>query len=153
PSRQGANARARAAADLERAAKKSINVLRQAHVRDYQTLFTRVSLNLGEVSDQSRLPTDERIVKFGNDQDPALAALYFQFGRYLMIAGSRPGGQPLNLQGLWNPHVIPPWAGAYTTNINAEMNYWPAEVANLSECHEPFFRMIRELMVTGGAVA
>ena len=153
PSRSGANASARAAADLGRAAKKSFTALRQAHVQDYQALFNRVTLNLGTASDQSRLPTDERIVKFGNDQDPALAALYFQFGRYLMIAGSRPGGQPLNLQGLWNPHVIPPWAGAYTTNINAEMNYWPAEVANLSECHEPFFRMIRELTVTGGAVA
>jgi alpha-L-fucosidase 2 len=153
PSRQGADASARAAADLERAAKKSFPALRQVHVRDYQTLFNRVSLNLGAASEQSRLPTDERVTKFTNDQDPALAALYFQFGRYLMIVGSRPGGQPLNLQGLWNSHVIPPWASAYTTNINAQMNYWPAEVTNLSECHEPLFRMIRELRVTGSQVA
>jgi len=153
PSRQGADASARAAADLERVAKKSLAALRQAHVSDYQSLFNRVSLDVGPASEQSRLPTDERVVKFSNDQDPALAVLYFQFGRYLMIAGSRPGGQPLNLQGLWNPHVIPPWAGAYTTNINAQMNYWPAEVTNLSECHEPLFRMIRELTVTGAAVA
>jgi alpha-L-fucosidase 2 len=153
PSRPGADASALATADLERAAKKSFAALRQAHVRDYQSLFHRVSLNLGAASEQSRLPTDERIVKFPNDQDPALAVLYFQFGRYLMIAGSRPGGQPLNLQGLWNPHVIPPWAGAYTTNINAQMNYWIAEVTNLSECHEPLFRMIRELTVNGGQVA
>src|SRR5262249_52855098 len=128
-------------------------VLRKAHVQDYQRFFNRVSLNLGATSDQSRLPTDERIARFGNDQDPALATLYFQFGRYLMIAGSRPGGQPLNLQGLWNPHVIPPWASAYTTNINAQMNYWPAEATNLSECHEPLFRMIRELRVTGSQAA
>ncbi|NOT64339.1 MAG: glycoside hydrolase family 95 protein, partial [Acidobacteria bacterium] len=153
PSRQGTDAVARAAIDLERAAKKSFAALRQAHVRDYQSLFNRVSINLGAASEQSRLPTDERIAQFANDQDPALAALYFQFGRYLMIAGSRPGGQPLNLQGLWNPHVIPPWAGAYTTNINAQMNYWPAETTNLSECHEPLFRMIRELTATGSQVA
>ena len=74
-----------------------------------------------------------------------MAALLFQFGRYLMIAGSRPGGQPLNLQGIWNNPVTPPWASAYTTNINLEMNYWPAETTNLSECHEPLLRIVREL--------
>lgn len=153
PSREGADPAARSGADLERASQRTFAALRRAHVADYQSLFERVSLTLGEASEQSRLPTDERIARFANDRDPALAALYFQFGRYLMIAGSRPGGQPLNLQGIWNPHVIPPWAGAYTTNINAQMNYWPAEVTNLAECHEPLFRMIRELTATGGEVA
>jgi alpha-L-fucosidase 2 len=153
PSRQGVDAAARAANDLARASKFPFATLRQRHLRDYQPLFNRVSLKLGALTEQSQLPTDERITRFSNEQDPALAVLYFNFGRYLMIAGSRPGGQPLNLQGLWNPHVIPPWASAYTTNINAEMNYWPAEVTNLSECHEPLFRMIRELRVTGGQVA
>jgi alpha-L-fucosidase 2 len=153
PSREGADPAALSSGHINRASVKSFAALRQAHVQDYQRLFNRVSINLGGQSPQSRLPTDERIVRFTNDQDPGLAALYFQFGRYLMIAGSRPGGQPLNLQGIWNPMVIPPWASAYTTNINTEMNYWPAEVANLSECHEPLLRMLRELSITGGEVA
>jgi alpha-L-fucosidase 2 len=150
PSRQGADPAARSRADLARAAGKSFAQLRDSHVADFKRLFDRVSLDLGSPSPQ---PTDERIVQFGAGRDPALAALYFQFGRYLMIAGSRPGGQPLNLQGLWNPEVVPPWASAYTTNINTEMNYWPAESANLSECHEPLLRMVRELSVTGARVA
>ena len=153
PSRSGADHAGLSADDLGRAGVKSFAALREAHVADYRNLFDRVSLNLGAPSEQSRQPTDQRIASFGNDRDPALAALYFQFGRYLMIAGSRPGGQPLNLQGLWNPLVIPPWASAYTTNVNAEMNYWPAEVTNLSECHEPLFRMIREVSLNGGNVA
>jgi len=152
PSREGSDASKRARQDIERARRKTFIELRRTHTTDYKRLFDRVSLDLGE-SEQSRLATDERIARFSNGRDADLAALYFQFGRYLMIAGSRSGGQPLNLQGLWNPHVIPPWASAYTTNINAEMNYWPAEPANLSECHEPLFRMVRELAVTGGEVA
>ena len=123
------------------------------HTEDYKSLFDRVKLNLGTPSDQSQRPTDERIALFANGKDPSFAALYFQFGRYLMIAGSRPGGQPLNLQGIWNDQVIPPWAGAYTMNINAEMNYWPAELTNLSECHEPFFTAIKELAQNGEATA
>ncbi len=150
PSREGADAAARSRADLARAAGKSFSGLRDSHVADYKRLFDRVSLDLGVPAAKS---TDERIVQFGAGGDPALAALYFQFGRYLMIAGSRPGGQPLNLQGLWNSEVVRPWASAYTTNINTEMNYWPAEVANLSECHEPLLRMVRELSLTGGEVA
>src|SRR5205823_266174 len=112
PSRQGADPAARSRADLERAGKKSYGALSESHMADYQRLFGRVSLELGPPSEQSALPTDERISRFSNGRDPALAALYFQFGRYLMIAGSRPGGQPLNLQGLWNPEVVPPWASA-----------------------------------------
>ncbi len=153
PSRDGVNPAVRAADHLASASRKSFATLREAHLADYKRLFDRVRLDVGKPTDQSRLPTDERIEKFANGGDASLAALYFQFGRYLMIAGSRPGGQPLNLQGIWNPHVIPPWASAYTTNINVEMNYWPAEVTNLSECHQPLLRMIEELAVNGGQVA
>jgi alpha-L-fucosidase 2 len=153
PSREGLSPSIRAEADIAAAAVKKYAVLRDAHVKDYRLLFDRVSLDVGGATGQSRLPTDERIEQFANGNDPSLVALYFQFGRYLMVAGSRPGTQPLNLQGIWNPMVIPPWAGAYTTNINAEMNYWPAETTNLSECHEPLLRMISELSVTGKEVA
>ena len=132
---------------------KSYQELRSIHINDYQNLFNRVSLDLGQMTAQSKMPTDKRLMLFSNGKDPALAALFFQFGRYLMISGSRPGGQPLNLQGIWNPHVIPPWAGAYTMNINLEMNYWPAELTNLSECHEPLFEAIKELAINGEVTA
>ena len=95
----------------------------------------------------------ERIVNFANGQDVSLPALYFQFARYVTIAGSRAGTQPLNLQGIWNDQVIAPWASGYTTNINLEMNYWPVEVANLTECFEPLERLIREASVNGARVA
>src|SRR5260370_28956235 len=147
PSREGVDPAVRSRADLARAAGKSFVALREAHVADYKRPFCRVWLDPGA---DAAAPTDERIVHFASGNDPALAALYFQFVRHLMIAGSRPGGQPLNLQGLWNRDVVPPWASAYTTNINTQMNYWPAEVANLSECHEPLLRMVRELSITGG---
>ncbi len=153
PSREGADPAARVRTALAAAAGKNYAQLRRAHVSDYRALFDRVELRLGRPNAQSRLPTDERIERFGNGRDPDLAALLFQFGRYLMIAGSRAGTQPLNLQGLWNREIIPPWAGAYTLNINLQMNYWPAEVCNLSECHEPLFRLVRELAANGRAVA
>ncbi len=121
-----------------------------AHTADYRQLFARVHIDLGAHSSK---PTDQRIVEFKNGNDPGLAALYFQYARYLMIAGSRPGTQPLNLQGIWNPMVIPPWASGYTVNINTEMNYWPVEVGNLSECAEPLLRMVREVSVRGRQVA
>jgi alpha-L-fucosidase 2 len=121
--------------------------------RDYQALFNRVSLNLAPKSPQSLLSTDKRVTLFSNGMDPSFISLYFQFGRYLMISGSRPGGQPLNLQGIWNELMVPPWNGAYTININAQMNYWPAELTNLSECHEPFFKAIKELAVNGEKTA
>jgi alpha-L-fucosidase 2 len=155
PSRAGAAPSAQAKAALAAAAGKPFDQLHAAHVADYRPLFERVTLDLdlGKPTEQSALPTDQRIEKYANGGDEAFAALYFQFGRYLMIAGSRPGTQPLNLQGIWNPEVVPPWASAYTTNINAQMNYWPAEVTNLSECHEPLLRMIEEISVTGAKVA
>ena len=101
----------------------------------------------------SLLPTDERLKSFDGANDPALGALVFQFGRYLLISSSRPGTQPANLQGIWNKDMNPMWDSKYTTNINTEMNYWPAEVGNLAECAEPLFRMIRELTDQGSQVA
>jgi alpha-L-fucosidase 2 len=150
PTREGADASARNRTTLAACSGKSYEEMRAAHIQDYRSLFDRVQLELGETPDR---PSDQRLRNSPSHSDPALDALHFQFGRYLMIAGSRPGTQPLNLQGIWNVDVIPPWAGAYTTNINIQMNYWPAESTNLSECHEPLFRMLRELAVTGGEVA
>ena len=132
---------------------KNYEALRQQHVHDYQKLFNRSQIQIEALGEQSRLATDRRIQLFANGKDQSLTGLFYQFGRYLMIAGSREGGQPLNLQGIWNDKIIPPWNGAYTTNINAEMNYWPAELTNLSECHEPFLKMIKELSVNGAVTA
>ena len=137
---------------LAAAAAKSYQDLRAAHIAEHQRLFRRVSLDLG-ISKAAQLPTDERLLAFAKGGDPQLAALYFQFGRYLLISSSRPGGQPANLQGLWNYHMEPPWGSKYTININTEMNYWPAETTNLSECQEPLFRLIEELSETGSHTA
>jgi alpha-L-fucosidase 2 len=153
PSREGVDAAKRAEEFLQSASQKPYAELLSRHTGDYCGLMERVALNLGNPTAQSKLPTDQRIKQFALGSDPALAVLYFQFGRYLMICGSRPGTQPLNLQGKWNAEVIPPWASGYTININTEMNYWPVEVCNLSECHEPLLRMIRELAVDGHRVA
>ncbi len=153
PSREGLEPSAQCTASLQAAAKASFSRLLEDHVRDYRSLFGRVTLDLGPASDRSKLPTDQRIRRYAEGGDERLAATYFQFGRYLMIAGSRPGTQPLNLQGIWNPHLLPPWYSAYTVNINTEMNYWPAETTNLSECHEPLLRMIEELSLDGRKVA
>lgn len=132
--------------------RKSFAKLRAAHVADHQNLFERVSLDLG-TSDQAQLPTDERLQHAPQSNDPGLAALVFQYGRYLMIACSRPGGQPSTLQGLWNESTRPPWDSKMTCNINTEMNYWPAEVANLAECHAPLFDALNELMISGQSTA
>jgi alpha-L-fucosidase 2 len=115
-------------------------------------LFRRVSLDLG-TSDSSALPTNERIAAFGEGKDPQLVTLLFQYGRYLMIGSSRKGGQPANLQGLWNDSNAPPWGSKYTSNINVEMNYWPVEVTNLSECHQPLFVAMKELADSGAKTA
>ncbi|MGA2279522.1 MAG: glycoside hydrolase family 95 protein [Verrucomicrobiota bacterium] len=122
------------------------------HIAEHQRLFRRVELNLGE-TDAMKLPTDERIAHFADGNDPQLAALYFQFGRYLLICSSRPGGQPANLQGIWNDSMNPPWGSKYTININTEMNYWPAEPGNLSECVEPLTAMVMDLTQTGAHTA
>ncbi len=153
PSRQGVDPAIRTTRDVRAALTQSFAALRARHVADYQGLFNRVSLQLAGDPAKEKLPTDARILAFRETGDPALAALTFQFGRYLLIAGSRAGTQPLNLQGIWNDQVIPPWASAYTININAQMNYWPAEVTNLSELHEPLFRMLKEVSQTGRIAA
>jgi alpha-L-fucosidase 2 len=140
----------RVAAALDPASHKSIDTLRAAHVQDYQQLFNRVTLNLGA---SKRQPTDERVATFGDGNDPGLAALYFQYGRYLLIASSRPGSQPANLQGLWNESMSPPWGSKYTININTEMNYWPALSTNLAETLDPLTAMVSDLSVTGARTA
>ena len=143
---------ARNAAALAAVRNQSYQNLRAAHVADHRRLFRRVSLDLGGVAAAAH-PTDERIRNFQSSGDPQLVALLFQFGRYLMIASSRPGGQPANLQGLWNDSNAPAWDSKYTDNINTEMNYWPAEEANLSECHLPLFDALKDLSATGAVVA
>jgi len=153
PSREGVDPSVKAQQLIDAVKSTDYKTLRQRHLNDYKELFDRVSLSLPSGEEQKALPTDERIIRFGTKDDPDLAALLFQYGRYLMISGSRPGGQPLNLQGMWNKEIVPPWNSGYTQNINTEMNYWPAEVTNLSECHEPLFRMVRELSVTGTETA
>ena len=142
----------RCAAALKAAGGKSFDDLLRAHEEDHRRLFRRVSLDLG-TTESASLPTDQRLKALARADDPALAALYFQFGRYLLIASSRPGGQPANLQGLWNDELKPPWDSKWTTNINAEMNYWPAEVTNLSECHGPLFDLIDDVAATGRKTA
>lgn len=123
----------------------------QKHKAYYQEQFNRVSLSLGNNPVQETKPTDQRIKEFSETQDPGLASTYFQFGRYLLIASSQRGTQPANLQGIWNPdaYQYPAWDSKYTTNINVEMNYWPAEVTNLSECHDPFLQLIQDVSETG----
>jgi len=123
------------------------------HVADHRALFRRVRLDLGS-SERDALPTDHRLAAVREGAaDPGLAATYFQYGRYLLIASSRPGTQPANLQGLWNDDVNPAWGSKYTINVNTEMNYWPAEVTNLAECHEPLFDMIEQLRPAGRRTA
>ena len=132
--------------------KKTFFDLLAAHIEEYQRLFHRVKLDLGRTA-AADLPTDQRPAKFLQGLDPHLATLYFQYGRYLLISSSRPGSQPANLQGIWNPLMTPPWESKYTININTEMNYWPAETTNLSECHEPLLRMVSELVENGSRTA
>ncbi len=152
---------------LDAAAKRPYASLLERHIADYQALFGRVSLEIDAPS-KVDIPTDERLKaiyvtplqetssydqEIGVRNDPALEALMFQYGRYLMIASSRPGTQPANLQGIWNQLVRPPWSSNWTININAQMNYWPAETANLAECHEPLLDLIAGLQETGTKTA
>ena len=130
----------------------SYSMLQERHEDDYQELFNRVTLDLG-TTEAAKLPTNERIKNFAGGDDPALVALYFQYGRYLLISSSRPGSQPANLQGIWNEQLNPPWDSKWTVNINTEMNYWPAEVTGLSECAEPLFDMLDDLAVSGARTA
>jgi alpha-L-fucosidase 2 len=137
---------------LGAAARRAFATLRADQVADHQALFRRVTMDLGQ-SDAMTQPTDARIRRFAEGNDPQLAALYYQYGRYLLISCSRPGGQPATLQGLWNESMNPPWQSKYTININTEMNYWPAESGNLAECVEPLIAMVEDLTVAGARTA
>jgi alpha-L-fucosidase 2 len=142
----------RTKAVLEALVGKSYRRIRREHVADHQRLFQRVSLDLG-TSPAAALPTDERLAAFATGQDPALVALLFQYGRYLLIGSSRPGGQPANLQGIWNDTNTPSWDSKYTVNINTEMNYWPSWTTNLAECQIPLFDALKEVSQSGAVTA
>jgi len=137
---------------LRKIEERTYEQLRADHVAEHRSWFRRVSIQLGEKS-LTDIPTDQRITRFAENPDPDLAALYYQFGRYLLIASSRPGTQAANLQGIWNDMANPWWDSKYTVNINIPMNYWPAESSNLSELTEPLTRLIREVSEAGASVA
>jgi alpha-L-fucosidase 2 len=154
PGKEGKDPSIEASANLARVMQKSYAQLKAAHVKDYQSLFKRVTINLGSDPLKQKQTTDQRLKQYSAaPNDLSLQSLYYQFGRYLMIASSRPGSRPTNLQGIWNDHVQPPWGSNYTTNINTEMNYWLAENTNLSECHQPLFAFMKELAVNGAVTA
>jgi alpha-L-fucosidase 2 len=143
-----------AARQLDAAAAKPFATLRTRHIEDHQRLFRRVSLTLGPPNaTMFSKPTGQRLKDFAGTPDPSLLALYFQYGRYLLISSSRPGSQPANLQGIWNYQVTPPWSSNWTANINIQMNYWPAETTNLAECTGPLFDLIEGLSKTGAVTA
>ncbi|MFA6651649.1 MAG: glycoside hydrolase family 95 protein, partial [Bacteroidales bacterium] len=146
------NAYEKSAAYLDQALDHKYDRILKDHSSDYQKYFNRVHLDLGSTPAASK-PTDQRLARFSTEDDPQLVALYFQFGRYLLISSSRPGGQPANLQGIWNDRLMPPWDSKYTVNINTEMNYWPAQITNLAELEEPLIHMTKELSHTGKQTA
>ncbi|MFE4694854.1 glycoside hydrolase N-terminal domain-containing protein [Streptomyces sp. NPDC056749] len=148
----GADPRERARRHLAPAAGRPHQHLRTRHVADYRKLFSRVAIDLGP-SERTALPTGQRIPLFSDSKDPQLAALYFQYGRYLLASCSRTPGQAANLQGLWNDSLDPAWESKYTVNINFEMNYWPAGAANLAECWDPAVQMVHELAESGTRTA
>ncbi|MEQ8547132.1 MAG: glycoside hydrolase family 95 protein [Cyclobacteriaceae bacterium] len=149
PSKEGVDPSIVASANLQKALAKEFDELKKDHITDYQSLFSRVSFSLGDITEQSKRPTNERIASFKTGKDQSFSSLFLQYARYLTIASSREGGQPINLQGMWNNKIIPPWASAYTMNINAQIFYWMTEAANLSECTEPNIRFTQELSVDG----
>lgn len=148
----GGDPRARSVEHLRQARTHDLQTLRRRHVDAHRNQYQRVRFEL-PVTDDARLATDQRLRRFPSGTDPDLAALYFQFGRYLLIASSQPGTEPATLQGVWNDNIEPPWDSKYTVNINTEMNYWPAETTGLPELTEPFLRMAREVAQTGAACA
>lgn len=137
---------------LQKALKKKYDQALKDHVTDFQYYFNRVKLDLG-VTDAAKKPTNLRLAEFAAGNDPQFVSIYFQFGRYLLISSSRPGGQPANLQGIWADQLAPAWDSKYTVNINTEMNYWPSEITNMTEMNEPLVQMIRELSETGKKTA
>ena len=152
PDSQGKDEHKLVAQYLHAAVKKNWQLLLNNHVTDYHNYFNRVNFKLATPADNKNaaLPTDERLIGYTEGaKDPSLETMYFQYGRYLLISCSRPGGVPANLQGIWNKELMPPWSSNYTTNINVQMNYWPAEPTNLSEMHLPFMDFIGNAAVTG----
>ena len=150
----GGNPVRRAESMVNRAVMEGYSRIREGHIEEYQSLFERFDIKLGYGEEEAAVYTNERIRKFWKEaDDPQLLALYVQYARYLLISSSRPGTQPANLQGIWNDLLNPPWDSKYTTNINIEMNYWPSELTNLSDCHEPLFKMIKDLSETGAVTA
>ncbi|MGC3943591.1 MAG: glycoside hydrolase family 95 protein [Chryseolinea sp.] len=153
PDRDGIDEKALMNKFLTNATSRDFAALKSRHIADYQSLFNRVSLVLDGNKDV-RLPTDERLLAYTKGaSDTGLEALYFQFGRYLLISSSREGGRPANLQGIWNHHLRAPWSSNYTVNINTEMNYWMVESTNLSECHQPLISLIKDVATTGAETA
>ncbi|WP_187264339.1 glycoside hydrolase family 95 protein [Pontibacter beigongshangensis] len=153
PDKDGKDESVLAQGYLNKAFSKSFDAIKKAHIKDYQGYFNRVSFSLNN-NQEVKLSTLERLMRYANGaDDPGLESLYFQYGRYLLISSSRPGGVPANLQGIWNPHLRAPWSSNFTTNINAQMNYWPSEMANLSELHLPFLELIQQTAITGRATA
>lgn len=156
PDKNGKDENKLATQYLQNAIKKPFDILFKNHLGDFHKYFNRVSLNLKDTAanNNAALPSDKRLLVYSNGAyDPGIETLYFQFGRYLLISSSRPGGVPANLQGLWNKELRAPWSSNFTININTQMNYWPAEVTNLSEMHQPLFKLIKELSVTGTVTA
>jgi alpha-L-fucosidase 2 len=152
PGTEGKDYKGAATHDLHQAVSRTYESLKEEHIKDYRNLYGRVTLRLGETLAPPEITTDQWIKQYGAS-DPGLVELLFQYGRYLMISGSRPGTQPANLQGIWNQETRPPWSSNWTLNINAQMNYWPAESGNLAECHEPMFTLTRELAQSGQKTA
>ncbi|MDR1503269.1 MAG: glycoside hydrolase family 95 protein [Prevotella sp.] len=146
------NAHKKATDFLNKALKKDYNRILDDHVALYRQQYDRVKINLGQSKGYNQ-ETDKRLKSFHSDNDPGLAALLFNYGRYLLISSSQPGDQPANLQGIWNDKPLAPWDGKYTVNINLQMNYWPADVTNLYETNEPLFKMLKELSVSGKQTA
>ncbi|MCC8034345.1 MAG: glycoside hydrolase family 95 protein [Rikenellaceae bacterium] len=157
PDSEGKDEKVIAERHLSGALQKDYADLRQRHTKDFRSFFDRLTFTLGNISPQSganNLPSDRRLESYSRGaHDPDLEALYFQYGRYLLISASRPGGSAANLQGIWNSELRPPWSSNYTLNINTQMNYWPAESANLSEMHRPLLDLIADLSKTGAATA
>jgi alpha-L-fucosidase 2 len=153
PDRPLSEVLASAARQVTSARKIPYERLYSANIADHQKLFRRVRLDLGGEKNSPRLPTDKRVSGMASNPDPSLLALYFNFGRYLLIASSRPGSQPANLQGIWNAELRPPWSSNWTSNINVQMNYWHAQTTNLSECHTPLFDMVTDLSKNGAITA
>ena len=153
PDKEGKDENAIAISQLQAAGRKKFEQLYNAHKKDYEKYFNRVNLSLTDQPHPQKA-TDERLADYKKGvADPGLEELYFQFGRYLLISCSRPGGIAANLQGIWNPIIRPPWRSNYTVNINLQMNYWPAEVCNLSELTEPLMKQIEQMAVNGASTA